>query len=1011
MRKLSYYLLFSHILSLIWTSDVVAADLNRSQDQLTIRQWTTDEGLPSNNMSEMLLASNGLMWLTSYNGIIVYDSETMNVYDVNNLPFLETDGFTSVIELKDGSVLLGGQGSGLIKYQKGIFSKYEPKGGIIPKSIRAIFECSTGKVYVGTINEGLYVIDNDSAYYYPHPDLEKATVRAIMEDGSHRLWIGTEGHGVFVIENDKVIRITKEDGLLSNDIIALTENMKGDVFAGSARGLQKVRVKKEVQITAILDGEYVNDLLYESEESIWFGTEKGIANYNPTTGIVEWIYAIRGTDLIRISSMNFDDDGSIWLTSNRSGLLQIKESMVSTLTVPNLSGERINVVSEGPNGQLIIGSDMNSIDRCKGEICRTVNITTKLLGNGVRDIYYDTEGAIWLATYVGIIRLKDGQETVFSTATGMPADNFRSILKDKSGFFWFGTRSGGLVKFKDGEIVKVYSKGNGLSSNFVFSTSESENGDIWIGTHGGGLSVIDSLDKTRIYNYEGGNSGILIFNIDFDASGVPILSSNLGPLYLKNNELKLAKLQKDQRSRTYFDLLIDDKGDMWFTTNSGILRVLGSDWTRYMRDEITEIPIYLIDENSGMSTLQCTGATKSTKGTNGTLYIPTSKGVCIILPHEIKDNCSSDGITIRHLKVDNSDVNLYDKTVRIAPGAIRYVFEFSLLSYDSPDRNRYKYKLEGIDQEWSEVTYDGKVEYTNLPPGKFKFQVVGSNDGQHWSANPGEFEFTVLAFFYQTKLFYVLIIFLIIFVAFLFFRWRIRFVNGQNLELKKVNAELDRFVYSASHELRSPLTSILGLINIAHLDGGKDFAIYLGHIEQSVKRLDTFIQDIIDFSRNARVATVVEPIDIALQINDILNDISYIPNFEKIKYEVINKSKNEIHNDAKRFKIVLSNLITNAFKHHAPDEVNSPSVIITILDTKKGAEIVIKDNGPGIPRKERENIFKMFYRATTRSEGSGLGLYIVKEIVENIDGSINLMKNGSRGSKFTLRIPNKKVKP
>ena len=162
------------------------------------------------------------------------------------------------------------------------------------------------------------------------------------------------------------------------------------------------------------------------------------------------------------------------------------------------------------------------------------------------------------------------------------------------------------------------------------------------------------------------------------------------------------------------------------------------------------------------------------------------------------------------------------------------------------------------------VTTKSTVSYTNIPPGKYTFQIEGSSDGKKWSSIPATFEFSVRPNFYETYLFYVILTGTIIAILFLIYRWRLSFINRQNIKLKKVNAELDRFVYSASHELRSPLTSVLGIVSLAK-DVKGDISEYLGHIENSVKRLDSFIKDIIDYSRNTRLEIANAKIDTCLQ--------------------------------------------------------------------------------------------------------------------------------------------------
>jgi signal transduction histidine kinase len=238
------------------------------------------------------------------------------------------------------------------------------------------------------------------------------------------------------------------------------------------------------------------------------------------------------------------------------------------------------------------------------------------------------------------------------------------------------------------------------------------------------------------------------------------------------------------------------------------------------------------------------------------------------------------------------------------------------------------------------------------------------------------------------------------------YKWRISFVKRQNEALLKVNAELDRFVYSASHDLRSPLASILGLINVAREDDEWNKEEYLSLIEKSVKKLDSFISDIIDFSRNARLDVVPEKIDFETIINDILDDLRYIENFDRINKSISVELSADFFTDSKRLRMILSNVIANAIKHHLPLSDRENFITIRVWSESSNAVISVQDNGPGISKEHHENIFKMFFRASSRTSGSGLGLYIVQETIYKLGGKITVASNQGDGTTFTITLPN-----
>ncbi|MFN7602754.1 MAG: sensor histidine kinase, partial [Bacteroidota bacterium] len=199
--------------------------------------------------------------------------------------------------------------------------------------------------------------------------------------------------------------------------------------------------------------------------------------------------------------------------------------------------------------------------------------------------------------------------------------------------------------------------------------------------------------------------------------------------------------------------------------------------------------------------------------------------------------------------------------------------------------------------------------------------------------------------------------------------------------------------------------SILGLINVAKKDPEADKTEYLNMIEKSVVKLDSFIADIIDFSRNARLEVAKEKIDFAKIYHDILEDLKFMDQFSKIEKKFIGNTKQDFFSDPKRIRILLANLVANAIKHHMPDQIPDAQLWVEINDNGRGVQVLVKDNGPGIDEKYQQNIFKMFFRATQRTPGSGLGLYIVQETVSKLGGAIEVRSKLNQGAEFLVTLP------
>jgi len=230
----------------------------------------------------------------------------------------------------------------------------------------------------------------------------------------------------------------------------------------------------------------------------------------------------------------------------------------------------------------------------------------------------------------------------------------------------------------------------------------------------------------------------------------------------------------------------------------------------------------------------------------------------------------------------------------------------------------------------------------------------------------------------------------------------------ENQELKTANYELDRFVYSTSHDLRAPLNSMLGLIEIAKDDTNEDITReHLIMLKRSAKKLDGFICDILDYSRNARMEVAMEEINFKELITDITENLKFIgDNNRAIEFITEISGETSIYSDKNRLITILGNLISNAIRYQNA-QIANPYVRIQIQISPAETRIVIEDNGIGMSEEVHSKIFDMFYRVSNESVGSGLGLYIVKEAVNKLSGEIKVQSEIGKGTTFLIKIPNK----
>jgi len=228
----------------------------------------------------------------------------------------------------------------------------------------------------------------------------------------------------------------------------------------------------------------------------------------------------------------------------------------------------------------------------------------------------------------------------------------------------------------------------------------------------------------------------------------------------------------------------------------------------------------------------------------------------------------------------------------------------------------------------------------------------------------------------------------------------------RNEELIKINAELDRFVYSASHDLRAPIASLLGLIEVAKFEPDRAKINELLEMQKkSLFKLDRFIKDIVDHSRNTRLGIDSEPVHFKELINSAIEQLQFMDNVTRIKKIINIQQEGNFYSSPSRLDIVLNNLLSNAIKY-ADLKKEQPYIEIDIQCTILEAQIIVRDNGEGIANEALTKVFDMFYRASEKGNGSGLGLFIVKEAVQKLKGTIHVKSEEGKGTEFVVRIPN-----
>lgn len=966
---------------------------------MVLTQWVGEDGIQSNNLTSVYQTSDDFIWVTTFNGMVLFDSRNFKLYDKTLLPTLTTNAMYSITEGPDGVMYLATQGSGVMKFVKGTAIRVANMPAI---SVRKIVFDNENRMWCATNNEGVWYMEGDSAVQVINEQLSNIPIYDIFPDKKGNVWIATEGNGLFHYRPDgKVYSEIMLGRLLAGTISKVMTTKSGKLMVGTSEGLFIQSNAGAFRLIPGTSAFQINDFIEDEGGFLWIGTEQGLVRMQLATWQLEVFTEEDGLPGNQISAVIQDHEGSIWMSMKKAGLIRMNAGAIYALNeTDGLENNRVNIVVEH-QGSMYVGSDDGSItvlDK-KGASPRKIQTIAKAKRNGVRDFAFTKDGTMWVASYEGLHELRGGKERLYTYRDGLTSNFVRRLLITRNDELWLATRTGGVMKFKDGRVEEKYTIENGLGTDYILALEEDQKGNIVIGTHSGGLSII-SGGKVQTYRLPV-MQGMLIFNVHIDGRNRYWLSTNTGVFLFKDGNMQKVQVDPDFKSESFFDFLQDRAGNTWLTTNLGVVRIDQAQMEAHIAGTLPFVTPELFDHTDGMANRECTGATRSLLASTGELWVPTLDGIATIDPTNIRRNTTVPRVAIMEFIVDEEPM-IGDELI-IRPGKFRFEIAFASSSYLAPDKVTYRYKLGRVDKDWI-TTSVPRVEYTNLKPGEYTFSVTASNNSGVLNSEPAHFTFTVQPFLYEAWWFKVLVGLAIIFGGYFLFVWRVRHVWAVNRELRKLNEELDRFVYSVSHDLRAPLTSILGLTHIAKATPKaeeKDKCVEM--IERSAVKLDGFISDIIDYSRNQRLEMVIEEINVRQELESIVESIRYLDEGRKVECH-ISCSVKTMRTDVRRLRVILKNIIANAFNYHDVEKPN-PYVHIDCWEEGNNIAISIADNGRGMKDQVVKNIFKMFYRGNADSKGSGLGLYIAKENIQKMEGDIKVASKAGVGTSFTILIP------
>lgn len=919
------------------------------------------------NLTSLALTGDASFWITTVDhGVLVFDplkQQYISDPHLKHLSALANYNLTSIAIDNKNRAWFGTKSSGFYIYDfnSKTLDAFDNTGSISniggDFDVRDITADQNGNIWVATFDHGLFRYRSTDPMLTPQHILPEKSVYKALVDHHKNIWVGTYQHGLYKFDEN---------------------------------GSNPHQIQYQNSISESLPSNNVFNLMQDHSRQLWLGTDGGAAKLN----IEGQRFGHQNINLKHPSEYNQnlimraleDEAGQIWIGTFGGGLIRFNlltgdyETITGGDDQSLLRGDFVIGLAEADDGLWIGASTglyfLNNKDssliqyRIKGD-------DGPFEDSNVHAVHVDTHGNLWVGTYQSGIYLKKKHSDLFinfinisNDPSSLSNDSVNHFIEPIPGQVWALTENG--VNRYDDTKQNFKQFFPAKTNNHIASAWVDNLSNIWLGTAEG------------------------IYIIDLAGNPVSKLDITDG---LSNN--------------TIVGILGDDNQNVWISTNNGLNKynLITKEVTDYYRKD-------------GLQSNEFNIA--YTKLSDGRLLFGGVNGFNLFDPGDIKTDDTLAKPVITSIEPIGPTSNGPDfatqiqptnQTVNLMPQYYGLDIYFTGLHYKAPDKNRYRYMLEGLDSDWFMAEgADNSVRYTNLNPGTYVFKLQAYNSDGILNQNAAALTIHVLPPWWKTRIAYVSYAVTFLLLTYLTYRWRTKSLRAYTRKLEsEVKAgieEKEKFFENASHEFRTPLTMILKVFKRLHLGlTSFEFNRQLEAGTRNAHRLWRYANQLLDLSviSSGHLQLQLATYYLAKQVQQVSD--MFLPEIKDKNLELKLELQEDllVHYDEMAMEDILVNLISNAVKY-TPD---GGLVTISAYTGKRNKALIqIRDTGPGIPLDEQERIFDRFQRASNQhtSNGSGLGLTLVYQLVTAMGGTIDLESKLGEGCCFTLTFPlNRKI--
>lgn len=984
--------------------------------KISFRDITTEDGLSQNSVVSIAQDSIGYLWFATQDGLNKYDGSSFKFFpkqyqDITRSNYaqlgqLYTDSYGDLWSYSSDEII-----------EKYNYTTQQFNSITSLSSVTVLYRIDDNTLFVGTLNNGLKKVD-----------LETKSIESVFQDNllnasvfeiqniSNQIYLGTS-KGVFIIDNESLHQVPKTDSLAVSSIVKRQNELVIGTYGNGVKFLNLESYKESDEFsTRVPERLNIQDVFLDSKSRLWIATygdglfliddEGRISNH---TANKEDPFALHYNDILKIHE---DMTGNIWFGSDGAGLSYYDEHLIkfNTLTsrqVPdNVHVDVIRAIAVDALGVMWLGTSgkgLTRINLAKKSFNTFTLENSRLSSNRIMSLLL-VDNDLWIGHQSSGLQIlnKSGEYRSFPELENLA---IWKIYKDRSNNIWLCTRTSGLIKFSsnEGVLAQFDSQNSDLETNNIRTIEQDYNNDLWIGTDQHGLYKLNTKTnniekvpqiKDKIKALHFADSSIWI-----GTNGNGVKSIHVDDLVVKDyffNEVLANKV--------IYGLLSDGNGNLWLSTNKGISRFSPNHpYRKFAENYSVENGTQAFEFNTGAYF----------KALNGDLYFGGIEGINWFDPNKITYNEIMPKTIISKFEIFGEE-HIIRNGEKFKHSQNTMTFTFAGLHYSYPEKNFYRYKLTNQGTGWTVPNYNNVAHFTNLPPDDYTLMVESSNYEGVWNKEAAKFSFTILKPWYATNTAlagYLLLLLLSIYAVYKYFkfRWEIKMQlqleHAETERLKKLDEFKTKLYTNISHEFRTPLTLISGPVDkqLERDDLLEQNKKDLNIVKQNANRLLNLVNQMIDLSLidSGQLSLKVSKGNLSVLINQIVEAFQYKAQEKNITIKSNIGNIEEAYYDKDIVEKVISNLLTNAIKY---SPVGS-TINFSTAKLENSFVVSIVNQYDKVARKDLSKLFKRFYQEDEATDGIGVGLALVKELIVLSKGSIIANNIANNQIQFTVTIP------